>query len=79
MQGFGDIWFNKYVLLIKVTFTDVPITVAARSKAWTVFTLSNAGILSSNPTQSMDVYIIFQYPVALWYHFYIVSIPSVMQ
>jgi hypothetical protein len=32
-----------------------PITVAARSKARTVFARSNAGILGSNPTQSMDV------------------------
>jgi hypothetical protein len=31
------------------------ITIAARSKAWTVFTLSNAGIVSSNPSQGMDV------------------------
>jgi hypothetical protein len=29
----------------------MPITVAARSKAWTVFACSNAGIVSSNPTQ----------------------------
>jgi hypothetical protein len=31
------------------------ITVAARSKAWTVFVCSNAGIVSSNPTRGMDV------------------------
>jgi hypothetical protein len=31
------------------------ITVAARSKAWTVFARSNAGIVVSNPTQGMDV------------------------
>jgi hypothetical protein len=30
-------------------------TVAARSKAWTVFARSNAGIMGSNPIQSMDV------------------------
>jgi hypothetical protein len=29
--------------------------VAAQSKAWTVFSPSNAGILGSNPTQDMDV------------------------
>jgi hypothetical protein len=28
---------------------------AARSKAWTVFTRSNAGIVGSNPTQNMEV------------------------
>jgi hypothetical protein len=32
-----------------------PITVAARSKAWNVFARSNSGIVSSNPTQGMDV------------------------
>jgi hypothetical protein len=33
----------------------MPVTVAARCKAWTVFALSNAGIVVSNPTQGMDV------------------------
>jgi hypothetical protein len=31
------------------------VTVAARSKACTVFARSKAGILGSNPTQDMDV------------------------
>jgi hypothetical protein len=31
-----------------------PITVGARSKAWTAFTRSEAGIMGSNPTQVMD-------------------------
>jgi hypothetical protein len=34
---------------------NVPITVAARSKAWTVFARSNTGIVGSNHTQGMDV------------------------
>jgi hypothetical protein len=33
----------------------VRITVAARSKAWTVFVRSNAGIVGSNDTRDMDV------------------------
>jgi hypothetical protein len=33
----------------------LPITVAPRSKAWTVFTRSNAGIVGSNPTQDVVV------------------------
>jgi hypothetical protein len=33
----------------------MPITLAARSKAWTVFARSNAGNAGSNPTQAMDV------------------------
>jgi hypothetical protein len=32
-----------------------PITVIAQSKAWTVFSSSNNGFMSSNPTWSMDV------------------------
>jgi hypothetical protein len=32
-----------------------PLTVAARSKAWTVFVRSNAGVVGSNPTRGMDV------------------------
>jgi hypothetical protein len=31
------------------------VTVAARSKAWTVFARSDAGIVGSNLTQGMDV------------------------
>jgi hypothetical protein len=31
------------------------IAVAARSKAWTVFSRSNAGIVGSNSTRGMDV------------------------
>jgi hypothetical protein len=33
----------------------LPIIAAARSKAWTVFARSNAGIVGSNPTEGMDV------------------------
>jgi hypothetical protein len=33
----------------------VPITVAVRSKAWTVFARLDAGITSSNPTWDMDI------------------------
>jgi hypothetical protein len=32
-----------------------PITLAARSKAWTVFACSRTGIVGSNPTRGMDV------------------------
>jgi hypothetical protein len=39
--------------LILVAF--LPITVPARSKAWTVFAGSNIGIVGSNPTWGMDV------------------------
>jgi hypothetical protein len=33
----------------------MPITVGARSKAWTVFAPSNTGIMGSNSTLGMDV------------------------
>jgi hypothetical protein len=33
----------------------MPITVAARSKAWTVFARSNTGIVGSNPIWGIDV------------------------
>jgi hypothetical protein len=36
-------------------FNCVIFSNADRSKAWTVFTRSNAGIVGSNPTQGMDV------------------------
>jgi hypothetical protein len=37
--------------------------VAARSRAWTVFTRSNTGIVSSNSNQGMDVCIVCVYYV----------------
>jgi hypothetical protein len=44
----------------------LPITVTARSKPWTVFARSNAGIVDSNPTQDIDdcvwVYCVFVLP-----------------
>jgi hypothetical protein len=33
----------------------MPITEAARSKAWNVFVGSNTDILGSNPTEGMDM------------------------
>jgi hypothetical protein len=37
------------------TYIYSPITLGARSKAWTVFARSNAGVVGSNPTGGMDV------------------------
>jgi hypothetical protein len=45
----------KTRLFSGVDMGERPITVAAPSKAWTVFVSSNAGIVVSNPTQCMDV------------------------
>jgi hypothetical protein len=42
-------------------------TVAARSKAWTVFPRSNTAIMGSNPTQGMGICVrLFCVCVALW-------------
>jgi hypothetical protein len=43
--------------------TGEPITVADRSKAWTVFGPSNARTVGSNPTQGMGVCIVCVYSV----------------
>jgi hypothetical protein len=53
---------NSHSLIMLLLYSGarsqtVPNTVAARSKAWTVFVRSNAGIVGSNPTQGMDVYV----------------------
>jgi hypothetical protein len=41
--------------LFKEAVSTAPITVAARSKAWTVVVRPNAGIVGSNLIQGMDV------------------------
>jgi hypothetical protein len=41
----------------------LPVTVAERSKASTVFGRSEVGILDSNPTQGMDVWCVCVYSV----------------
>jgi hypothetical protein len=51
----------SYCVVYSVVFISVrwiycpPITVAARSEAWNVFSHSNAGIVGSNPIQGIDV------------------------
>jgi hypothetical protein len=42
-----------------------PVTVAARSKAWTVFAGSDAGIVVSNPTQGMYVWCVYAFILCL--------------
>jgi hypothetical protein len=41
------------------------VTVAARSKAWTVFARLDAGIMDSNPTQGMDVWCVYAFILCL--------------
>jgi hypothetical protein len=53
---------NVHIFLLPCIYSSLPITMAARSKAWTVFARSNAGIVGSNPTQgwmSVCVYSVF--------------------
>jgi hypothetical protein len=52
-------------LRIRGAIPSLPITVTARSEAWTLFSRSNAGIMGSNPNQGMDVCILCVYSVFL--------------
>jgi hypothetical protein len=40
---------NRYIIII-IIIIIIPVTVAKRSKAWTVFARSDAVIVGSNPT-----------------------------
>jgi hypothetical protein len=42
-----------------------PVTVAARSKAWTVFACTDVGIVGLNPTQGMDVLCVYVFILCL--------------
>jgi hypothetical protein len=56
-------WLSKYwtvvedVSILTAYKTYMPITVAARSKAWNVFARWNAEIVGSNATRRMDAYV----------------------
>jgi hypothetical protein len=43
----------------------LPATVVEQSKACTVFARSEAGIVGSNPTQSMDIWCVFAFILCL--------------
>jgi hypothetical protein len=55
-------WFRSVIL------GKWPITIAARSKAWTVFARSDAGIVGSNPTQGIDVWCVYAFILCLCCH-----------
>jgi hypothetical protein len=44
---------------LKLSGRYMAVTVAAQSKACTVFTRSEVGIVCSNPTQGMDVWFVY--------------------
>jgi hypothetical protein len=48
---------SLYIFIFNFGALSVPLTVAAKSKAWTVFAHLNTGIVGSNPTQGMDVFV----------------------
>jgi hypothetical protein len=50
-------------------FKQGPITVAARSKARTVFARSEAGIVGTNPTQGMDIWYVCVFILKLCEYF----------
>jgi hypothetical protein len=57
------LWFLQFskVFFFSGWFITPPVTVAVRSKTWTVFACSDAGILGSNPTQGMDVWCVYAF------------------
>jgi hypothetical protein len=53
-------FYDPLILLNLITLIIfVPITVAAGSKAWTVFVRSNIGTMDLNPTRGMDVCVVY--------------------
>jgi hypothetical protein len=48
-----------------ILYINMPVTVAERSKACTVFARSEAGIVGSNPAQGMDVWYVYVFIVRL--------------
>jgi hypothetical protein len=59
-QVYRFLWWSNLLLTVMLfCFSNflafVPITVAKRSKAWTIFARSNSGTVDSNPTQGMYV------------------------
>jgi hypothetical protein len=49
------LWPEEWLLASQVFCTVDIVSVTERTKAWTVFVLSNTGIVGSNPTQVMNV------------------------
>jgi len=48
---------NRYkdMVILRIKIFDEPVSIAARSKASTVFGRSNIGIVDSNPARGMDM------------------------
>jgi hypothetical protein len=52
---------GKFIYVCVCVYIYMPVTVAERSKTCTVFVLSEAGIMGSNPTQSLDVWCVYAF------------------
>jgi hypothetical protein len=64
-NALGSDWVTLGYGNVRLSYFVLGYIVAARSKAWTVFARSDAGIVGSNPTQGMDVCIVCVYSVFL--------------
>jgi hypothetical protein len=51
----GMYWLSVYYNFVPEFWWQKPVTVAVRSKAWTDFARSKAGIVGSNSTEGMDI------------------------
>jgi hypothetical protein len=49
------VFFFMVSILSPSRFTSLPVMVAERSRAWTIFAHVDARTVGSNPTQGMDV------------------------
>jgi hypothetical protein len=58
LQNQISIYKDSLILVMATLDNHWPITVAALSKAWTVFARSNTGIVGSTPTEDMDVFVV---------------------
>jgi hypothetical protein len=53
--------WDNFTLFLSVIQITLPVTVAAESKAYTVFARSDTGIVGSNPIQGMDVWCVYAF------------------
>jgi hypothetical protein len=53
------------IILRSINTQQEPVTVAARSRAKTVFAHPDSGILGSNPTQGMDIWCVHAFILCL--------------
>jgi hypothetical protein len=58
---------NVHIKIFGSWYRVGPVAVAERSKAWTVFARSGAGVVGLNPTQGMDVSCVYVFIPFLCY------------